>query len=134
MLVGGILGYVFRGKVTETLRNEMYGSIRSYGNYRPVTEAWDETQGRLECCGVLSYRDWKDRIPDSCCREPVPGKRQPCQLLHDTQNSFTMFQNGCLNVTANFVRDHAAIIGGAGIAVASLMVSTAPNNIRIYST
>lgn len=46
MLVGGILGYVFRGKVEITLRNGMTGSLRSYGNYKPVTEAWDETQTR----------------------------------------------------------------------------------------
>lgn len=122
MLVGGILGYVFRAKVSETLKNEMFGSMRFYGNYHPITQAWDETQQRLECCGVVSYRDWRDKLPDSCCKEPVPGKQQRCQLLYDRQNSFTLYQTGCLNVTAEFVKTHASIIGGAGIFVAMLMV------------
>jgi len=35
-------------------------------------------------------------------------------------NIFTL---GCLDVTEKFVKDHAAIIGGAGIGVACLMVT-----------
>lgn len=117
MLVGGILGYVFREKVETTLRNSMYGSIRLYGNNKAVTDAWDETQSRLHCCGVNNYLDWKDFLPDSCCQEPVPGKKQRCLPGYST-----LYQNGCLNITTEFVKDHAKIIGAAGIIVACLMV------------
>jgi hypothetical protein len=34
-----------------------------------------------------------------------------------------IFTSGCLEITEQFVKDHAAIIGGAGIGVACLMVS-----------
>jgi hypothetical protein len=34
-----------------------------------------------------------------------------------------IFTSGCLGVTEKFVKDHAAIIGGAGIGVACLMVT-----------
>jgi tetraspanin-11 len=34
-----------------------------------------------------------------------------------------IYTSGCLNVTEKFVKDHAAIIGGAGIGVACLMVT-----------
>lgn len=47
MLVGGILGYVFRGKVETTIRIGMESSLRDYGNYKAITDAWDETQTRL---------------------------------------------------------------------------------------
>lgn len=47
MLVGGILGYVFRGKVETTIRLGMESSLRDYSIYREVKEAWDETQTRL---------------------------------------------------------------------------------------
>jgi hypothetical protein len=40
-----------------------------------------------------------------------------------TQLPGNIFAAGCLNVTEQFVKDHAAIIGGAGIGVACLMVS-----------
>lgn len=121
MLLGGILGYVFRERVEVTMRQEMLSSLRLYGNRRAVTDAWDATQERLHCCGVYSPADWRDRVPESCCIEPVPGKKQPCQ---DLSIRGTRYQEGCLNVTTMYVKEHAAVIGGAGIAVACIMVST----------
>jgi hypothetical protein len=44
MLVGGILGYVFREKVHDSMEQEMQASIRMYGQKRAVTRAWDATQ------------------------------------------------------------------------------------------
>lgn len=124
MLVGGILGYVFRGKVETTLENAMYASIRSYGNYEhpAVTQSWDETQRRLMCCGVRGPHDWSDHIPDSCCRESVPGRSQRCQIVVQ-QNALIMYKDGCLFVTKRFVKDHALVIGSAGVVVACLMVN-----------
>ena len=43
MLVGGILGYVFREKVRHTMEQEMYSTIKRY-NERPIRRAWDDTQ------------------------------------------------------------------------------------------
>lgn len=37
--------------------------------------------------------------------------------------NFNSFEKGCYSVTKEFVMDHAKYIGGAGIAVALLMVS-----------
>ncbi|XP_022239039.1 tetraspanin-9-like [Limulus polyphemus] len=44
MLVGGILGYVFRDEVDEKMKKEMLKSIPLYGNESAVTEAWDRVQ------------------------------------------------------------------------------------------
>jgi hypothetical protein len=44
-----------------------------------------------------------------------------------TQLPANIFTTGCLNVTEKFVKDHAAIIGGAGIGVACLMVNNKSN-------
>lgn len=74
MLVGGILQFVFREKVVSTLDREMYAAIPYYGVKHEYTKAWDETQTYLQCCGVKSYRDWNDNVPESCCREVYPGK------------------------------------------------------------
>lgn len=125
MMLGGILGYVFRERVEVTMRQEMLSSLRLYGNRREVTDAWDATQERLHCCGVYSADDWKTHVPESCCREPVPGKRQACQ---DLNTKGTRYEAGCLNVTTMYVKDHAAVIGGAGIGVACLMVSVYKNS------
>lgn len=56
MLVGGILGFVFRGKVETTIIIGMESSLRDYGNYKAITDAWDETQTRyveiMKFCGI----------------------------------------------------------------------------------
>ncbi|XP_059608326.1 tetraspanin-9 [Phlebotomus argentipes] len=121
MLIGGILGYVFREKVSQTMRQEMHSSLRLYGNRYRVTEAWDQTQRRLRCCGVEFYRDWTlhGRIPESCCQETFGGQRKPCV---ESPTPANIYNKGCFNVTATYVRDHAAIVGGAGIGVAILMI------------
>jgi len=54
MLVGGILGYVFREKVHTTMEQEMQSTVRSYTTNRAVKRAWDDTQERV---GDV-YMDW----------------------------------------------------------------------------
>lgn len=121
MLIGGILGYVFREKVSQTMRQEMYSSLKLYGNRRAITQAWDQTQSRLHCCGVDSWRDWQSsgQIPESCCQETYGGQRKPCI---DAPSPLTLYVYGCRNVTSKFIMDHAAIVGGAGIGVAILII------------
>lgn len=121
MLIGGILGYVFREKVSVTMRQEMYSSLKLYGNRRAVTQSWDQTQTRLKCCGVDSWRDWQSsgRIPESCCQETYGGQRKPCI---DAPSPLTLYSNGCRVVASDFIKSHAAIIGGAGIVVAIFII------------
>jgi len=47
MLVGGILGYVFREKVHTTMEQEMRSTVRLYTTNRAVKRAWDDTQERV---------------------------------------------------------------------------------------
>lgn len=119
MLVGGILGYVFREKVHTTMEQEMQSSLRIYYTNRNVQRAWDDTQEKLQCCGVTNNRDWQPEPPDSCCkiRNIATSFARKC-----TQLPNNIYDHGCLNVTERFVKDHAAIIGGAGIGVACLML------------
>lgn len=119
ILVGSILGYVFREKVVQTMRQEMYSTLPQYGNRRAITLAWDETQIRLKCCGIDSYRDWYGNIPESCCIEAYGGQRAPCQ---QQPSPLTLHVNGCRNVTTEFIRDHASVIAGAGVTVAILLL------------
>lgn len=122
MLVSGILMYVFRGIVETSVRNTMEGSLRFYGNSRPVTDAWDETQTRLHCCGIFGPNDWQNRIPISCCKQTASGVRVKCQQLGESNNEFTRFSRGCLEVTKEYVKSHAVVIGTAGIVVSCIMV------------
>jgi tetraspanin-11 len=53
MLVGGILGYVFREKVQTTMEQEMQSTLRTYSTNRAVKRAWDDTQERVSDAYVL---------------------------------------------------------------------------------
>lgn len=119
MLLGGILGYVFREKVASTMRQEMFSSMKFYGGRREITAAWDDTQTKLGCCGVESYNDWKGRIPESCCQETYGNQRQPCR---DNPSSSTVFNRGCLQVSTEFMRRNASQLGLGGIIVAIIMI------------
>ncbi|KAF4533370.1 hypothetical protein B566_EDAN002768 [Ephemera danica] len=117
MLVGGVLGYVFRETVHNTMEQEMQASLRLYGEKRAVTNAWDATQETLHCCGVTNYQDWQDRLPESCCILDENGEKSQCRY-----NSELIYPDGCLIATEMFVREHASILAGAGIGVACLML------------
>ncbi|CAH2092259.1 unnamed protein product [Euphydryas editha] len=119
MLVGGILLFVFREKVLTTLEREMHASIPNYGVRHEYTLAWDETQTNLQCCGVKSYKDWNDNVPESCCREIYPGKRQDCKY---SQNPTTMYMEGCFSRTLELLREDAVFVGAVAIIVALIMV------------
>ncbi|XP_050304227.1 CD151 antigen [Anthonomus grandis grandis] len=121
MLIGGILGYIFREKVEKTIRLGMDRSLSDYRSDPVITAAWDNTQKTLECCGVNGYDDWKDRIPDSCCRLTPNGKPLACQQIEE-KNKFTIHLDGCLTITKNFVKNHALIIGTAGVVLSSLLI------------
>lgn len=119
MLIGAILGFVFREKVASTMRQEMISSIRLYGNRKYVTQAWDETQDRLRCCGVDYYRDWKGKVPESCCQEIYGGQKKPCVSFPNLDN---IYNNGCYNVTATLLQKYTAIISGTGVGVGFVMI------------
>lgn len=121
MLIGGILGYVFREKVEYTMRQEMTSSLKLYGTRYQVTHAWDTTQERLKCCGVETFRDWGLKLPFSCCQEidSYGGPRKPCQ---DNPSLSNVYHRGCYEVGSQFIKDRAAVIGLSGIIVAILML------------
>ncbi|XP_022251053.1 tetraspanin-9-like [Limulus polyphemus] len=97
MLVGGILGYVFRDEVDEKMKKEMLDSIPLYGNDTAVTEAWDQVQKNMKCCGMktgdstMPYAIWSlnrgfqadKKVPMSCCMG-----NEKCQASPTDSNSY----------------------------------------------
>lgn len=119
MLVGGILQFVFREKVVSTLDRELFASIPYYGVKHEYTKAWDDTQTYLQCCGVRSYKDWNDNVPNSCCKEVYPGQRLDCK---SSPNPTTMHLDGCLSKVIDFLREDAIYVGVVAIVVALILM------------
>ena len=55
LLIGGILGYVFKDKAGTSIKNTMISTMRDYGtnNFEQVTKAWDETQQAVSTWDLL---------------------------------------------------------------------------------
>ena len=57
--VGGVLAYIFREQVVNTIQAEMIADIRLYdpdNSEDSVTKAWDLTQTKLGCCGFKTEK------------------------------------------------------------------------------
>ncbi|XP_055622244.1 CD63 antigen-like, partial [Toxorhynchites rutilus septentrionalis] len=119
LFVGCILGYAFRGRAVESLKENLYEAKFDYGRRRIITVSWDMVQEDLQCCGVTGFLDWHERIPDSCCQDDYGGRKRPCQQL---QTSLTIFKNGCLDVVTRELLKNASILGAAGMGLALALI------------
>jgi hypothetical protein len=79
---------------------------------------------QLECCGNNNYSDWEhvfhnNSLPMSCCS---PSHSAIGVEVCDT-HSKGLHREGCLKKFGEFVMDHAAVLGGAGIGIAFIQVN-----------
>lgn len=135
MLVGGILGYVFRNEVEEQMHVEMLATIPLYKKETAVTEAWDAVQEQFECCGIRttgasqSPDIWRQKggsyfqnyvVPESCCK--MRNKKEEiesCQRIPTDDNSY---KEDCYMKMKDAVKDHAMILGGVGIGISCVLI------------
>uniref|UniRef100_A0A182ILT1 Uncharacterized protein n=1 Tax=Anopheles atroparvus TaxID=41427 RepID=A0A182ILT1_ANOAO len=124
--VGTVLGYAFRDRISLGLQDQMYQSLDLYGRRRLTTVSWDMTQEELRCCGVGGYRDWNDRIPDSCCMDDYGDRKRPCQQL---QTSLTIYRTGCYEAIVKALRRNSFLLAGA---VLLLLLFVVPATMMAY--
>ncbi|XP_049294192.1 tetraspanin-9-like, partial [Anopheles funestus] len=124
--VGSVLGYAFRERIALGLQDQMYQSLDMYGRRRLTTVSWDMTQEDLHCCGVEDYRDWSERIPDSCCMDDYGARKRPCQQL---QTSLTIYRMGCYEAITQALVRNSLLLGGASMLLLLVMV---PATIMAY--
>ncbi|RWS30207.1 Tetraspanin-11-like protein [Leptotrombidium deliense] len=142
MLVGGILGYVFRGEVDDRMHSEMVTTIKLYKNDTAITDAWDAVQKNFNCCGIIanrgkgntekSYGIWETnwyfnkggnspRVPESCCKNPHDeNSRRTCQRGQINSKEFHM--DSCYEKMKDFVKGHALLIAGIAIGIACVLI------------
>ena len=147
LLVGGILAYIFREQVSNTMKAEMIADIRNYDPDNPentVTKAWDETQKQLSCCGLmteqvsLAWEMWKynrvlnptsqfEVVPSSCCmtgEECVVGNKTVVEKV---------WTGDCMVLALDYVQDHANTLGGAALTVCCFLVSFIDDEVWLAS-
>ncbi|GIY64074.1 tetraspanin-11 [Caerostris darwini] len=134
MLVGGILGYVFRNEVEKQMETEMITSVPLYKNETAVTDAWDAVQEYFKCCGIVvdsdpGYAIWRKKnkefqkdpgpkVPVSCCKRRDQSSLNTCQA----NPAGNAYEDGCSEQLEEFVKNHALILGGIGIGISCVLI------------
>ncbi|EDO47593.1 predicted protein [Nematostella vectensis] len=123
---GTALGFVYRDKVNQKLRQDMNNTLDSYGQKgkEGITLAYDLIQKMEKCCGINGYEDWQQTpfangsstlVPDSCCKKET--KDCGSNFAQDDINT-----KGCLGTIMKLLKDNLMIVGGVGVGVAVIQI------------
>ena len=143
LLMGGILAYIFREQVSNSIQAEMIADIRSYNPDDPeakVTKAWDATQEQLSCCGLmteqvsLSWEMWRynkvlnpssqfEVLPTSCC---MSG--QECMVEGKVVVEKVM-TGDCMMLALEYVQNQSRMLGSAAFAISCFLVRKYSNSL-----
>merc|ERR1712106_165054 len=135
-MIGGILTYIFREQVSNSIQAEMIADIRSYNPDDPeakVTKVWDATQEQLSCCGLmteqvsLSWEMWRynkvlnpssqfEVVPTSCC---MPG--QECMVEGKVVVEKVM-TGDCMMLALEYVQNQSRMLGSAAFAISCFLI------------
>lgn len=124
-LTGGILGFVYRDTLLDTVETGLNTTLTKYGVNTSttslnlaITESWDFVQQNLECCGINDVSDWVDSggvfenngaFPESCCMSTT----LQCNLnISDPDNIHSM---GCLQTLTDFISEQLLIVAAIAI-------------------
>ncbi|MEE6508536.1 hypothetical protein FKM82_021721, partial [Ascaphus truei] len=73
-LIAGISGFVFRHEIKDTFLRTYTEAIQNYNGNDERSNAVDDVQHSLKCCGVQGYTNWTissyyldNGFPSSCC-------------------------------------------------------------------
>lgn len=126
-LAGGVVAYVFRDMVGAHLESRMTDTLARYDTDKVVKDTWTTAQRELRCCGVREPQDWDGKaaeFPTSCCTKDTVDSNQ-C-------SASTSYQTGCKDKVDQFVRSHALVIGGVGMAIACIMIVGMVCSLALY--
>lgn len=131
-IVAGILGFVFRGRVTDQATNIARDALDKYYPRNEtdlvdpvINAAIDEIQQDFKCCGWDGPGDWNTTnyfnltgmFPESC---ECPELGENCQKQNDTAQQ--IYSQGCQMGVVRFFRNNLIAAGGVGIAFGLLEI------------
>ncbi|KAG5833508.1 tetraspanin-7-like [Anguilla rostrata] len=127
-LVAGISGFVFRHEIKGTFLRTYSDAVQNYDGEDEKSQAVDNVQRSLRCCGVLNYTSWfnsvyylANGIPASCCTNL--SDCSPLDLRNSTIAPSKVYQQGCYKLVTAFIETNMGIIASVtfGIAFSQLI-------------
>lgn len=125
MLAANIQGLVAQPTLAEDIKKQ-YLSLLPLAN---ATDALNEIQTELECCGLEGYQDWKFNIPESClCTEestkPCVAAPRNSSLVNGQKDDLPVmiYEKGCLSYLITSVMSIFGIVLGIILGILLLWV------------
>ncbi|KAL4656512.1 tetraspanin-7 [Arapaima gigas] len=127
-LVAGISGFVFRHEIKGTFLRTYTDAVQNYNAKDERSQAVDNVQHSLRCCGVLNYTSWftsvyypSNGIPPSCCTNV--SDCSPQDLRNATVTPSKVYQqasqrSGCYELVTSFIETNMGIIAGVAFGIA----------------
>ncbi|XP_068162669.1 tetraspanin-8-like [Antennarius striatus] len=124
MLRAGIPAAVTRADLPETLESKFQKMLPL--DQAPIQERSiaENLQAQLHCCGLFSYKDWEDNIPNSCLCNEEEEMEGACQtvvyqflMLSETKS---VYRKPCFPIILHFFVLVADIMIGAVFSLAAL--------------
>lgn len=116
-LVASISGLLLHRDIKDRFLKIYTNAIQNYNGNDKKSQAVDQVQYGLMCCGVKNYKDWNDNpyflnhgIPQSCCKDETD-----CNLpdLHNLTTAATKVnKRGCYDLMIGFFEANMAVIIG----------------------
>ncbi|KAF7207113.1 tetraspanin-7-like [Nothobranchius furzeri] len=122
-LVAGISGFVFRHEMKDAFLSSYTEAVSRYNKYDARSQAVDDLQRRLHCCGVYNYTNWFNSpyfysggIPASCC--VTFAECSGAELKNATLAVRKIYKQGCYDVVVSFIEENMGIIAGVTFGIA----------------
>ncbi|XP_019753088.1 tetraspanin-8-like isoform X2 [Hippocampus comes] len=131
-MVIGTLMMLRVGIPLAAVRPEVEGLMsRRFGELLPLDEADEKTkeiadgvQEMMQCCGVFSYDDWRQNIPDSCLCDEAARLEGKCQVVNYNlmmlQMRKSVFRQPCFPLIVHYVLLAFDIVMGIAFVLALL--------------
>ncbi|XP_040886140.1 tetraspanin-8-like [Toxotes jaculatrix] len=122
MLRAGVPAAVVRPQMRDILEGKFREFLPLDKASDEVKDMMDALQTQLQCCGLFSYTDWEDNIPNSClCR---PMEEDKCQTVSYRnfmrQQQKSIYTKTCLPIVMHYALLIADITIGVIFTMAAL--------------
>ncbi|XP_055379318.1 tetraspanin-6-like [Condylostylus longicornis] len=100
--------YSYKDRLGKGFEEGLRYDIENYRLSKESEKLLSNAQQKLQCCGVISYKDWKDKnfnmnVPLSCCI----ASKENC----DPSNRKFLYTEGCLSKLMYFLNSNMSTIG-----------------------
>ena len=123
---------VFKEDVKDMIKSQMEQGLNNYNtsDHGVVTGTWNLIQNNFDCCGVDTYKDWKNgsefgqhgNVPMECCIVPTQGCGEGVGNENEAEAQKKIHTQGCLKKIEEFMQSNETAVLGIGAGVLVLLL------------